>query len=91
MTEPLEEFLGIAGLNISFEGEKLKSGDIISTGAMIQDEKSGENIAIVVPGDTNSDSKIDLFDSFKILDSAGEKLNLQSRRKLQEIIMQIQK
>ena len=82
LTEPLEEFLGIAGLNISFEGEKLKPGDIISTGAMIQDEKRGENIAIVVPGDTNSDSKIDLFDSFKILDSAGGKAELTESQKI---------
>ena len=47
----------------------LEIGDVMPTGTRIQDPASGEGIDLIVPGDTNSDAYINLFDGYRILDA----------------------
>lgn len=73
--------LDLLGLDITFAGQALEIGDEIPTGTVIRDSQSGEEYTVVVPGDTNSDAGINLFDSYHILNSVNNSGTLTDAQK----------
>ena len=72
ISEGYRQMLDLLELDITFDGQALEIGDEIPTGTVIQDSQSGEEYTVVVPGDTNSDARINLFDSYQILNSVND-------------------
>lgn len=81
ISEGYRQMLDILGLDITFDGQALKIGDEIPTGTVIRDSQSGEEYTVVVPGDTNSDAQINLFDSYRILDGMNDSQALTDAQK----------
>ncbi len=76
------ELLDYLGFDMTFNGKILEDGDEIPTGSAVVDRETGEEIMVVVPGDSNSDAKINLFDGFYILsglNSEGALTDIQLR------------
>lgn len=81
ISEEYRQMLELFGLDITFDGQAMESGDEIPTGTVIRDTQSGEEYTVVVPGDTNSDARINLFDSYQILNSMNDLLTLTDAQK----------
>ena len=69
------ELLDLLDMDITSDGAPLKEGDPIPNGAVIKDRTTGETIQVLVPGDTNQDAEVNLFDSYKIIDSDPSSLS----------------
>ena len=70
------ELLDLLDMDITSNGAPLKEGDPIPNGAVIKDRTTGETIQVLVPGDTNQDAEVNLFDSYKIIDSDPASLSV---------------
>lgn len=69
------------GLSLIKDNTGLEVGDAMPTGTRIQDPTSGEGIDLIVPGDTNSDAYVNLFDGYRILDVRNDNSALSDAQK----------
>ena len=75
LAKDYQELLDLLDMEITNDGAPLKEGDPIPNGAVIKDRTTGETIQVLVPGDTNQDAEVNLFDSYKIIDSDPSSLS----------------
>lgn len=76
VTDDMLEWYKEAGMTLSFNGEALKAGERIPTGAVIVDDETGEERMILVSGDSNSDGEIDVRDVYTIDDGSTARAGL---------------
>lgn len=81
VTQEIVDFLNELDMDLTKDELEMKSGDSISTGTEIKERETSESISFIVPGDTNSDSAINIFDSYQILDASNQVFNLSEQQK----------
>lgn len=75
LAKDYQELLDLLDMEITNDSAPLKEGDPIPNGAVIKDRTTGETIQVLVPGDTNQDAEVNLFDSYKIVDTDPSSLS----------------
>ncbi len=76
VTKELLSFYEQLGCKLIYNGQILQEGDSIPTGSQIVDENGTEILNAIMPGDSNSDAKVNLFDGYQML-------NLEKQRSAQ--------
>lgn len=76
VTKEYLDSLQMLGLDIFYQDTSLKEGDVIPTGSVIKDQDGETEYTVMVPGDTNSDARINLFDIYQILFHANQQLTM---------------
>lgn len=73
LSEEMSTFLNELGCQLVYGNAPLKVGDSIPTGAVILDENGNEVLSTMLPGDSNSDAQVNLFDGYHILNMKNQK------------------
>ncbi|MDM8203674.1 leucine-rich repeat protein [Faecalicoccus acidiformans] len=73
LSEEMSTFLNELGCQLMYDNAPLKIGDSIPTGAVILDENGNEVLSTMLPGDSNSDAQVNLFDGYHILNMKNQK------------------
>lgn len=85
VTEYLDDMLEELGFDLYYDGKPLELGEMIPNGAVICDPESGEEVMVLVPGDTNSDADIDVRDAYVMVDAGTTRALSEAQAKAGEI------
>lgn len=72
-SQEFHDLLAQANMEMQCNGTALNPGDAIPNGTVLKDNDTGAAATIYVPGDANSDARVNLFDAYAVADNGNAK------------------